>query len=86
MRQRLFFALSDVVDAFVIPVEKQNEGIKNLPTPFVTARVWNIGNICHVAALLPSDVDKQVFCSLVDVEDFVPKQTEAGGALQGQFP
>lgn len=86
MRQRLFFALSDVVDAFVIPVEKQNEGIKNLPTPFVAARVWNFGNICHVAALLPSDVDEEVFCGLVDVEDFVPKQTEAGGALQGQFP
>lgn len=36
--------------------------------------------------LLPSDVHKQVLYSLVDVEDFIPEQTEAGGALQGQLP
>ena len=35
---------------------------------------------------LPSDVHKQIFCSLVDVEDFIPEQTEAGGALQSQLP
>lgn len=36
--------------------------------------------------LLPSDVDKQILCSFVDVEDLVPEQTEAGGALQSQLP
>lgn len=36
--------------------------------------------------LLPSDVHKQILCSLVDVEDFIPEQTEAGGALQSQLP
>ena len=36
--------------------------------------------------LSPSDVHKQVLCGLVDVEDFIPEQTEAGGALQSQFP
>lgn len=34
----------------------------------------------------PSDVHKQVLCSLVDVEDLVSEQAEAGGALQGQLP
>lgn len=36
--------------------------------------------------LLPSDVHKQVLCRLVDVEDFIPEQTEASGALQSQLP
>lgn len=35
---------------------------------------------------LPSDVNKQILCSFVDVEDLVPEQTEAGGALQSQLP
>lgn len=34
----------------------------------------------------PSDVHKQILCSLVYVEDFIPEQAEAGGALQSQFP
>lgn len=36
--------------------------------------------------LLPSDVNKQILCSFVDVEDLVSEQTEAGGALQSQLP
>lgn len=34
----------------------------------------------------PSDVHKQILSSLVDVENFIPEQTEAGGALQSQLP
>lgn len=36
--------------------------------------------------LLPSDVHKQILSCFVDVEDFIPEQTEAGGALQSQLP
>lgn len=36
--------------------------------------------------LLPSDVDKEILCCFVDVEDFIPEQTEAGRALQSQLP
>ena len=35
---------------------------------------------------VPSDVDEQVLAGLVDVEDLVSEQAEAGGALQGQLP
>lgn len=47
---------------------------------------WVLDPTRRVAERLPSDVNKQVFCSLVDVEDLVPEQTEAGGALQSQLP
>lgn len=40
----------------------------------------------HIQLLSPSDVHKQILCGLVDVEDFIPEQTEAGGALQSQLP
>lgn len=40
----------------------------------------------HKTILVPSDVHKQVLCSLVDVEDFIPEQAQAGGALQSQLP
>lgn len=34
----------------------------------------------------PSDIDKQILGSFVDVEDFVPEEAETGGALQRQLP
>lgn len=40
----------------------------------------------HRHILIPSDVHKKVLSSLVDVENFIPEQTETGGALQSQLP
>lgn len=39
-----------------------------------------------LSILLPSDVDKEILCCFVDVEHFIPEQTEAGRALQSQLP
>ena len=35
---------------------------------------------------LPAEVDKKVLGGLVDVEDLVSEEAEAGAALQGQLP
>lgn len=45
---------------------------------------WKTAALC--LWLSPSDVDKQILGSFVDVEDFVPEEAEAGRALQRQLP
>lgn len=80
MRQCLFFALPDIIDALVVPKKCKKEEINSasgsVPGP----------EPADLTKLLPSDGHEQVLCSLVDVEDLIPEQTEAGGALQGQLP
>ena len=34
----------------------------------------------------PANVDEQVLCSFVDVEDLVPEEAETGAALKSQLP
>lgn len=85
VRQGLLLALSDVIDAFVVPGKhtSREDVLKEQRHTKISlsARVYP-----NALMLLPSDVHKQVLCSLVDVEDLIPEQTEAGGALQSQLP
>lgn len=105
MRKRMFLALSDVINPFVVAGKQQKTGEKNYNNftkqkHFLTCgkqhylQIFQVHDkqlclfMCDVilCLLLPSDVDKEVLCCFVDVEHFIPEQTEAGRALQSQLP